>query len=915
MVPSAGPTTAKVMLVGESPGEEELRRREPFVGASGQELNRMLHEAGIMRSQCFTTNVCRERPPGNDIMEWISAGKRCPDPAWHPMGNKWVHPHIRDGAAMLWKEIELVNPNIIIAFGNVALWTLTDRWGIKSWRGSLLQARGAKKVIPTYHPAYVLRDWATRAITVNDLKRAARQSLSPGMPQSVYNFVIRPSFETAANCLQDMIDGLNDIAGADSSSLSPEVSCRRGRMLDMDCSTLSWGLRDTTQNRQKPNLCTQSSLGNASGPNPKRPPDSAHLPTQELCQPSSPENSNTSGEREGQALATISPALDTSPNTVSNLSSQEARNDMSSSSSTGVSSNSPNSVLNNSPFISRRKTLSVDIETRAGHIACIGIGWSSKEALCIPLMCIEDDTGYWREEEEVAIVSLLQRVLCHPTVEVVGQNFIYDTQYVYRHWRFVPRFVRDTMLGHHVCFPGTPKGLDYLSSMYAELHIYWKAEGKTWDRHTGEEQLWSYNCKDCVITYECDEAIQDTVNILGLRAAHDFQQQMFWPVLEAMVRGVRVDTDRRASFAKELSEEITARECWFQSILGHPLNPRSPLQMKRLFYEDLKQKEVFNRKTGTVTLNDEALQKMALREPLLRPLVQRISEHRTLGVFNSTFVGARLDSDQRLRCSYNIAGTETFRLSSSTNAFDSGLNLQNIPKGGGEDELQLPNVRKLFVPDEGYTFFDADLDRADLQVVVWEADDAELRAMLLEGVDIHSENAALLGISRQLAKTWVHGTNYGGSPRTMATNSGLSIHQAEKMRARWFSAHPGIARWHVRTANDLRTRRTVKNKWGYRRFYFDRIDSILPEALAWIPQSTVAITINRIWKLIYDTLPAVQVLLQVHDSLAGQFPTTLAAECRAGITAAARSVSVPYDLPLCIPLGIKTSETSWGDCV
>ncbi len=293
---------------------------------------------------------------------------------------------------------------------------------------------------------------------------------------------------------------------------------------------------------------------------------------------------------------------------------------------------------------------------------------------------------------------------------------------------------------------------------------------------------------------------------------------MFWPVLEAMIRGVRVDVDKRSLFALELSDEIAAREQYFIDVLGHPLNPRSPLQMKHLFYEDLGQKEIFNRKTGTITLNDEALQKIALREPLLRPLVRRISEHRSLGVFLSTFVGARLDSDSRLRCSYNIAGTETLRLSSSQNAFGSGLNLQNIPKGGGEEgELVLPNVRKLFIPDPGYTFFDCDLDRADLQVVVWEADDAELKAMLLEGVDVHAENAKLLNISRQLAKTWVHGTNYGGSARTMAIHAGISVHQAESMRARWFAAHPGIKRWHDRTEQQLRTKRFVENSFGYRR--------------------------------------------------------------------------------------------------
>ena len=89
---------------------------------------------------------------------------------------------------------------------------------------------------------------------------------------------------------------------------------------------------------------------------------------------------------------------------------------------------------------------------------------------------------------------------------------------------------------------------------------------------------------------------------------------------------------------------------------------------------------------------------------------------------------------------------------------------------------------------------------------------------------------------------------------------------------------------------------------------------MLPEALAWIPQSTVAIVINRIWKRVYENLKEVQVLLQVHDSLAGQFPTYLAGVCPERIIAQAREVAVPYPRPLVIPLSIKTSTTSWGDC-
>jgi DNA polymerase-1 len=436
-------------------------------------------------------------------------------------------------------------------------------------------------------------------------------------------------------------------------------------------------------------------------------------------------------------------------------------------------------------------------------------------------------------------------------------------------------------------------------------------------KHESEDELWSYNCEDCVRTLEIAHEERKTLKQLNLERIDEFQQSMFWPVLQAMNRGVRIDKDARAKMAMELIEEMGKREAYFEFILGHPLNPRSPKQMMALFYDDLKLPIQIKRGTGRPTLDDDALTKLGNREPIIRPLLKAIAEQRSLGVFLSTFVKAPLDSDGRMRCSYNICGTETYRLSSSENAFGSGTNLQNVPKGneaGDPDALSLPNIRKLFIPDPNYTFFDMDLDRADLQVVVWEADDAELKAVLGAGVDVHSENAKTLGVSRHLAKVWVHGTNYGGGPRTMAINCGITVHEAEKMQKRWFRAHPGIERWHRRVEVALRTKHQVENKFGYRRFYFDRVEGLLSEALAWIPQSTVAITINKIWKNLYDNLPEVQVLLQVHDSLAGQFPTSRHAMCLPAMQSLARIV-IPYEDPLIIPCGIKTSSVSWGDCV
>ena len=251
----------------------------------------------------------------------------------------------------------------------------------------------------------------------------------------------------------------------------------------------------------------------------------------------------------------------------------------------------------------------------------------------------------------------------------------------------------------------------------------------------------------------------------------------------------------------------------------------------------------------------------------------------------------------------------------------------------------LPNVKRFFVPDYGYTVCDTDLDRADLQVVVWEAEDDELKRALHMGVDLHILNGISLenqepppldelieshpnypehkkryARQRQLAKGFIHGTNYGGGARTMAITAGTTVHQAELLQARWFGAHPGIKRWHERTQHLLNTTRTVHNKFGNRRVYFDRPDGLLPEALAWVPQSTVALYINKIWDAVVTQEPRIQVLLQVHDSLVWQAPTSHFNECKLNFAAIAKTLIIPYDDPLIIPIGFKFSQKSWGDC-
>jgi len=326
--------------------------------------------------------------------------------------------------------------------------------------------------------------------------------------------------------------------------------------------------------------------------------------------------------------------------------------------------------------------LACDIETRSKHIACFGFAWSNSDAICIPFMDVNNPKGYWSLDEETAIVWKLRQLLLHRNVEIVGQNWNYDMQYIARHWGFIPWPHLDTMIAHHVCFAGLPKGLDFLSSLYNDYHVYWKDAGKQWDpRYVNEEQLWEYNCKDCTNTYEASYHIEETVSKLGLTEPVRFQMNMVKPILKSMLRGVLTSSKRRTDISMTLVEAMIDRQNFLNAVLDRDFNPRSAPQMKTLFYTQLGVKPVLHKKTKKPTLAKDAL--FALRknaDVILHPIIDAIVEFRRAGTFNSVAT-TRIDHDNRIRCSYNIAGTETYRLSSSEDAFGYGTNLQNVSKG------------------------------------------------------------------------------------------------------------------------------------------------------------------------------------------------------------------------------------------
>jgi DNA polymerase len=149
VVNTHGNPKARLMFVGEAPGADEDAQGKPFVGRAGQLLTKMIEAMGMKREEVIIGNVNRCRPPGNR------------------------QPTLEEAAIcrpFLFREIATIKPEVIVVMGNTALRNLLEaREGITRVRGKFQDFRGIK-VMPTFHPAYLLRDPSKKRETWADLK-------------------------------------------------------------------------------------------------------------------------------------------------------------------------------------------------------------------------------------------------------------------------------------------------------------------------------------------------------------------------------------------------------------------------------------------------------------------------------------------------------------------------------------------------------------------------------------------------------------------------------------------------------------------------------------------------------------------------------------------------------------------------
>lgn len=185
-----------VVIVGEAWGAEEARMGMPFVGYSGKLLNDMLAEAEIKRSDCYVTNVFNLQPqPTNDIKNLCTDRKSSSVPMPELAKGFYLQDQYWPEVLRLRDELQNIKPNLVIALGNTAVWALTGRTGIKGLRGTVVASTtpAGYKILPTYHPAAILRDWSLKPIATADLMKAHREMKFPEIRRPKRELWLEPS--------------------------------------------------------------------------------------------------------------------------------------------------------------------------------------------------------------------------------------------------------------------------------------------------------------------------------------------------------------------------------------------------------------------------------------------------------------------------------------------------------------------------------------------------------------------------------------------------------------------------------------------------------------------------------------------------------------------------------------------------
>jgi len=520
----------------------------------------------------------------------------------------------------------------------------------------------------------------------------------------------------------------------------------------------------------------------------------------------------------------------------------------------------------------------------------VGFAPTPNEGISIPFL--KNGAVCWTLDEWATILQEISRLFLEGP-RIIFQRGIFDLTILgYLFGLRLREPPLDTEVQQHCAYPHLPKSLEYQTSVYT-LQPYYKDDRKKYKAgQITEDSLSVYNITDCCTTKEIQPITLADIEAMGMRESYDRTISLFPSLLFMMLQGVRVDTEVRDRIAKDFKKKQATAMAAIEEINGGPMNPKSSQQVIDLLYVKLRFPKQFHPKTGKVTSDVDALNRLEMK--MKHPIFQHIRDHRKYSKLLGTYIEMGISDKGRMHTEYDPTGTVTWRLASRESSLGGGGDLQNIPKRDEEGR----EIRKMFVPDPGYLMIAADYRQAEDMYVNWKAGDERGIADYLAGKDPHWENCKLFfdlppdlqydkgnpdhwNMRNKLTKHANHANNYDMGPkkfRELLVRAGYTdytMKDCKDLQALIKNRKPMIEAWKAWVRRKVTTDRTIVTALGRKRVFYGRIsDDLFRKAYAQEPQSTVGELMNEAIKRVHDRLfeDGLRILLNNHDELIMQVP-------------------------------------------
>ena len=418
----------------------------------------------------------------------------------------------------------------------------------------------------------------------------------------------------------------------------------------------------------------------------------------------------------------------------------------------------------------------------------------------------------------------------------------------------------------------------------------------------------------------CAEAIWNLKELLEQELSKHGMQRLYaeieFPLCSVLYRmekaGVAIDRNQLDQFGQMLSQRIADCEELIYSYSQGPFNINSTRQLGELLFDKLGLPPVRKTKTGYST-NADVLEKLKSKHPI----IPAIMDYRMLTKLKSTYADGLMKvicDDGRIRTTFQNLVTATGRLSSTE------PNLQNIPV---RTDLGA-QIRKMFIPKDGYVLVDADYSQIELRVLAHIASDETMCRAFEEGMDIHTVTAAqVFGVApeavtplqRRHAKAVNFGIVYGISEFSLADDIGVSRYEAKAYIDSYLSTYHGVRDYMKRVVEDARKIGYTQTMYGRRRYIPDLKSSnfnvrqgaeriALNTPIQGTAADLIKLAMIRVDTALAKKFPESRLLLQVHDELIVECPEEIAADVAELVSREMESVA-----QLRVPL---TAEAKWG---